>query len=529
MKNEVLGSRGDAPGAQATSSPRSNTMSALRTLVVVLGAGWIVLFWLSLRAVHWATYDDSFYYFGIARNLAHGWGSTFDRLHPTNGYHPLWLLVCAGVFKLKFDDEEAVRVLLALQILGLGTSVMLGVRVLARTAERLGSPKWSALAVFLAGLVLVLFAFSPFGITLYANGLESTCSLLFFALLVERLDNAEGKLDGQRLLLGFLAAMLFLARTDAILLLPWLAVYAILCGGRRREVLQIVAVPVVVVVAYLIFNRIEFGSFTQVSGDLKRIVPTIPRLLAGIAIALAPAAVIAIVRKVRFAMIPTTARFIDHTAPLLGFVCAVTAYYETLQSWTQIWYFVTPTFYLAMIVGRVIVDLSTAERWAPRLAGVLVAGGAIAFFVGSVRDAMIPGATAMIDADREAALWIKNNLEPSAVLGSWDAGALGYYSHRRVVNLDGEVGSVELCRAIRANKTKEWTKSERVRIDYVVNHTFNEDGGSEYLHTLSRDWFGDEGVRGWTILHVWDYLYRGGANGKKPRVYGMAVWLARLD
>ena len=35
--------------------------------------------------------DDSFYYGGIARELATTGSSSFDGLHPTNGYHPLWL------------------------------------------------------------------------------------------------------------------------------------------------------------------------------------------------------------------------------------------------------------------------------------------------------------------------------------------------------------------------------------------------------------------------------------------------------
>ena len=42
--------------------------------------------------------DDFFYYAGVANHLAHGAGSTFDGIHRTNGYHPLWLLVLNPVF-----------------------------------------------------------------------------------------------------------------------------------------------------------------------------------------------------------------------------------------------------------------------------------------------------------------------------------------------------------------------------------------------------------------------------------------------
>src|SRR5579883_1358590 len=46
--------------------------------------------------------DDFFYYLQIARNFAEHGRSTFDGVTPTNGYHPLWMIVlsllwrCAG-------------------------------------------------------------------------------------------------------------------------------------------------------------------------------------------------------------------------------------------------------------------------------------------------------------------------------------------------------------------------------------------------------------------------------------------------
>ena len=65
-------------------------------VLAALGAGlaWlaVVLFWSD--APFALTFDDAFYYFGIARNVAHGHGSTFDGINPTNGYHPLWQAIC---------------------------------------------------------------------------------------------------------------------------------------------------------------------------------------------------------------------------------------------------------------------------------------------------------------------------------------------------------------------------------------------------------------------------------------------------
>ncbi len=44
--------------------------------------------------------DDSFFYLQVGRNFALGHGSTFNGLMPTNGYHPLWMLLCAAVYRV---------------------------------------------------------------------------------------------------------------------------------------------------------------------------------------------------------------------------------------------------------------------------------------------------------------------------------------------------------------------------------------------------------------------------------------------
>ena len=42
----------------------------------------------------WYTRDDAYYYFKVAQNISEGHGSTFDGINSTNGYHPLWMIVC---------------------------------------------------------------------------------------------------------------------------------------------------------------------------------------------------------------------------------------------------------------------------------------------------------------------------------------------------------------------------------------------------------------------------------------------------
>ena len=59
--------------------------------------------------------DDAFYYFTIARHVAAGDGFTFDGLHRTNGFQPLWLFLLVPLFRLVPDDVLALRAVLVVQ------------------------------------------------------------------------------------------------------------------------------------------------------------------------------------------------------------------------------------------------------------------------------------------------------------------------------------------------------------------------------------------------------------------------------
>ena len=75
----------------------------------------------------WLTRDDAYYYFKVAQNISEGHGSTFDGINPTNGYHPLWMLVCIPIFALaRFDLILSLRILiLVLAGLRAATSILL--------------------------------------------------------------------------------------------------------------------------------------------------------------------------------------------------------------------------------------------------------------------------------------------------------------------------------------------------------------------------------------------------------------------
>ena len=61
----------------------------------------------------WFMRDDAYYYFKVAQNITQGLGSTFDGINLTNGYHPLWMVICIPIFALAhFDLILPLRILL---------------------------------------------------------------------------------------------------------------------------------------------------------------------------------------------------------------------------------------------------------------------------------------------------------------------------------------------------------------------------------------------------------------------------------
>lgn len=494
---------------------------------------WLALRASTPRAASWLVYDDAFYYFAIARNLAHGLGSTFDGLHATNGYHPLWLAVCTVPYRLGLDDERAVQVLLGVGTIGLGVAVLLAERVVVRHAADCGDRAQHA--VLAGGGLLCAFAFSPLGVSIFANGLESSCTLVFAALLIERLDAHGDALFAaararSRLAIAALAAGAFLSRTDAIFLLPWLGAWAFVRAPARRAhvVFELCALPAFVVAAYLGVNFWLFGTATQVSGDLKRIAPGAEGIATMAVLVVAPLAVLGVLRRRRLELLPRTGALLTRTAPVLLWTFSELAYYEGLQRWVQLWYFVVPCLYVALVLAVALVDLadrSRVERAAKGLAAALVLLG-LALFAGSVVDAATPGAFTMLEKNVEAARWLRANVPEDAVLGSWDAGAIGYYSHRRVLNLDGEVGDVAYLRALRAGRTAEWAKNER--IDYLVNHA-DEENGEERFRSLASSTLGGPRVARWSLVRSWPFIHRGATNGRPRGRHKMAVWLVKLE
>jgi hypothetical protein len=193
--------------------------------------------------------DDAYYYFVVAKHIFMGGGSSFDGHTLTNGYHPLWMIVLVGQYKLFGSSLLVTRILEVL----LGEAALLTSLVAARFHH------FVAKLVFTLGFFWIL---SRIGL----NGMETTllaATFCIYALAVNR-KCQDGIYAG--LVDGLLAAAIVASRLDAAVFVLPLILFVGRSWVRRVAALFVVGSCLL---AYAWFNLRVFGLPMPVSGEVK--------------------------------------------------------------------------------------------------------------------------------------------------------------------------------------------------------------------------------------------------------------------
>ena len=207
--------------------------------------------------------DDFYYYLKVAQNLAHGRGSTFNGIVPTNGYHPLYLLALTAICRFTNSLDH---ILTAVWLLATAMTLVtfhLAYRILRCFSPRV--PVCAAAACFLAVASLDLFR----------DGMEVTL-VIPLALGLLLLLMHEGAWSARRCFAASLtAAFMVLARLDSALLIIALALLLPVSRRVRASVTWAKAVAVaagmVPLAVYLAINVLHFHILLPVSGEAKEL------------------------------------------------------------------------------------------------------------------------------------------------------------------------------------------------------------------------------------------------------------------
>jgi hypothetical protein len=200
----------------------------------------------------------------IARNIVAGLGSTFDGIHRTNGYHPLWMLIVAALLRLAGSSTAFFWAVQGLLLLCVLATYFAAERIFAAFAPAAGwLPKLLA-----AGL-------ATSALTLVAGGMEVAVAIPLLASFAWYRLCRFSWVPRRAFLLGLAAAALVLARLDTAILIALMGTLDLAGASgvpgrlRLRCALSFLG-GLLPVAAYLAWNQLAFHSLMPVSGRAKQ-------------------------------------------------------------------------------------------------------------------------------------------------------------------------------------------------------------------------------------------------------------------
>jgi 4-amino-4-deoxy-L-arabinose transferase-like glycosyltransferase len=467
-------------------------------LVIGLGVRLLVVLQPMRLQIERTLPDDAFYYYTTAQNILAGRGPSMDGLNPSNGWHPLWMILLLPIFAVPFSDPD-IPVRLAL-ILSAALDSLVAV-IIYRAARRYIS-QTAGLAGGLA------YALNGLPIFQSVNGLETGLSAFLVAAAWSlSLALIERPSWGRAAAWGGVFGLCFLGRTDTALILIWLGLWVLFKlprEGRWRRAIVGAAVAAVVCAPWLIWNQITFGSaLTQSSAialpwtlrarhhlmfpddPLWKLSVRALTLPAGwlrgeylgtpplIFLLLWPMGVWGLILARKGEGRP----LMQACLVLLAGGLSLLIVHAGIRLYPRPWYFVVTAQSLALALALFWEGVHRLPRKLALFTG--------AWFGMLLTSLMIwqQGYHPWQVFHLEAADWIKRNTPPDTLIGAWNAGIMGYYSGRQVVNLDGVVNPAAF-EAIQAGRLMAYIRE--TGIDYVIDSDWALQG--EYGFFMGSGW-----------------------------------------
>jgi hypothetical protein len=214
--------------------------------------------------------DDGYFYLQVARHIASGHGSTFNGVMPTNGYHPLWMLVCVCAAYLTKASSPLIQVAATISDALVLLSIYLFLYI-CEVAKRKGA---------IAGIAVIVFMTTTIGIwKMLEADLSLSLQLVILALLVRWRSRKQALTAMHALLIGCLLGLSVLARLDLIFFAFIVYMYIVFvpseAAGDRPRYLRAMralfagASCCFLVCPYLYWNYHIYGHIVPISGAIK--------------------------------------------------------------------------------------------------------------------------------------------------------------------------------------------------------------------------------------------------------------------
>jgi hypothetical protein len=222
---------------------------------------------------------DSYHYLTIARKAQLSHIYTYDGVHVTNGFHPLWEYFLRAMFyvlNLQTHDAQAIGAMTAALI-----ATTLGIILASKAVIRLTNRYFLAL-LLVPGLFYMVIGVHVRTLSMWSalDGMESAFSLLFGGLFFYVLSLYTGSSTNKPYdqvsacrALGLVLPFVILSRLDDFFTLPafLLALFFFETSVRKRVIsgIWIAGPSTLAILCYLIYNKITAGAGMPLSGATK--------------------------------------------------------------------------------------------------------------------------------------------------------------------------------------------------------------------------------------------------------------------
>lgn len=442
--------------------------------------------------------DDAFYYFEIAKYFLATGIPSFDGINITNGFHPLWQAICFPVFYF-WQGETPLRIMLGIASVFNVLSIILIYNILNRLTRNV----WVALCG------MAIFSFHGAIIRTWFNGLETALhifTLLLFLQLYLQVAEKSVVSSKDHLLLGILAAIAFLARTDSAVIIAVMFAFLYVPLMLQKNVLKenivgaFFAAAAILLISgpWLLWNYQQFGSIVQISGQMSGNAwlsggtlvneqPFYIKIAQSILSSINPLGNVAKKMLIAipcpdwmgyllvFPLIAITlycrkkqlvfATALHRLWPFFLGVALLFFYHAGVRNFVRSWYSTSVLLILTLLLCLLLNALFSSSRRRAMFAFVILVAALLVVY-SPYRYTRSPNKITL-DPRIAAAQWLNLHTPTDTRVGAANAGIVGYYAERAVINLDGVVNESAFRARVR-DEIHRYVKE--AGIDYLVDH-----------------------------------------------------------
>ncbi|MBD3227312.1 MAG: hypothetical protein GF329_03915 [Candidatus Lokiarchaeota archaeon] len=414
--------------------------------------------------------DDSYYFFEIAKNLSRNGILSFDTIHITNGFQPLWLLLLLPIFFFDISNLFALRIIILYQGLITGFTLILVYKTLKKMLDK-----------HAAKLGTLILAFLPISFIVYLDGCEASLNLFLLSLIVYYIVNKDfTQLSYNKVIfLAVLSGLSIFTRLDNVIIisaiLSWLGFIGIIKFKKEniKFIILFLCVFPLIPGAYLLWNYITFGHIMPISGILWN--SSTEYAIFYVILVIGLCFLVSLLTK--FICKQYNKQKWNEISPHFKFIIIIIllpifhlSYYFIVGGRVVAWYL--PVELLSVSIGGAFAFFYFTNTMNPNKKGRLANFSALSsiltftiiyIFITTSLNIRLYNLSPRYYA---ATQWVNENTSEDAIIASANAGFLGYFIERPLIETWGLVNSFEFVEKYKGNRTKFIIEGE---YDYYID------------------------------------------------------------